>query len=98
MSRAQQVDVLLAGIYDNVGNPLSGGKIYTYYAGTTTPLAIYSAADKSAYATNPVILDANGRAKVWAEGTYKFVVKTPADVSVDTFDIVTGKQIGRAHV
>lgn len=86
MSRAQQVDVLLAGIYDNVGNPLSGGKIYTYYAGTTTPLAIYSAADKSAYATNPVILDANGRAKVWAEGTYKFVVKTPADVSVDTFD------------
>ena len=86
MSGAQQVDVLLAGVYDDVGDPLSGGKIYTYLAGTTTPSALWAARDKSSYATNPIILDANGRAKVWAEGSYKFVIKTSADVSVDTFD------------
>lgn len=86
MSRPQQVDVLLAGVCDNVGDSLSGGKIYTYLAGTTTPSALWAAQDKSSYATNPIILDANGRAKVWAEGSYKFVIKTSSDVSVDTFD------------
>ena len=37
---------LFAGVaaqfLDNNGLPLSGGKIYTYIAGTTTPLATYT--------------------------------------------------------
>ena len=28
--------------FDSSGDPLASGKVYTYYAGTTTPLASYT--------------------------------------------------------
>lgn len=86
MSRAQSVDAIWNGIRDSAGNALSGGKIYTYYSGTTTPITLYSASDKSTSCTNPIVLDSNGKAKVWADGAYKFVITTSADASVDTLD------------
>jgi len=86
MGRAQQVEALWNGLRDNSGNPLSGGKVYTYEAGTTTPKAVYTASDKSASATNPLILDAYGRAQVWADGAYKFRVDTSANVTLYTLD------------
>lgn len=64
------------GIYqafDDNGDPLSGGFLYTYEAGTTTPKATYTTADGDIENDNPVELDASGQASVWlGDGGYKF--------------------------
>jgi hypothetical protein len=81
-----------AQFFDNTGNVLSGGKIYTYQAGTTTPLAVYTSNNESAFHTNPIILDAAGRVpsggEIWLQfGVgYKFVLKTSTDVLIATYD------------
>lgn len=77
--------------FDNNGNPLASGKIYTYAAGTTTDLATYVSASGAAN-TNPIILDSAGRCDIWlAESTqYKLVVKSSSDTTIDTFDYVQG--------
>lgn len=73
------------------GLPLVGGKLYTYAAGTTTPLATYTDYTGVTANTNPVILDSNGEASVWLPDTtsYKFVLKTSADVTQYTVDYVS---------
>jgi hypothetical protein len=86
MATAVQVESLWNGLTDNSGQPLGAGKVYTYAAGTMTPVSLYTASDKTSSATNPLILDANGKAQVWADGRYKFVVKTAADVTLYTLD------------
>ena len=86
MATAVQVEALWNGLTDNSGSTLSAGKVYTYYAGTSTPVSLFTSHDKSTSATNPLILDGYGRAKVWADGRYKFVVKTSADVTLYTLD------------
>jgi|TARA_R110000868_G_scaffold138590_1_gene352808 hypothetical protein len=76
---------------DANGNPLSGGKLYTYVAGTTTPLATYTTSAGNIANTNPVILDSAGRASVWlGSGAYKFVLKDSTDVLVYTTDNIVG--------
>jgi hypothetical protein len=81
-----------AQFFDNNGNVLSGGKIYTYQAGTTTPLATYTTNSKSAFHTNPIILDSAGRVpsggEIWLQlGVgYKFVLRTSAEVLIATYD------------
>lgn len=86
MATAVQVEALWNGLTDNSGNPLAAGKVYTYYAGTTTQVELFTSHDKSTSATNPLILDGYGKAQVWADGRYKFVVKTSADVILYTLD------------
>ena len=86
MATAVQVESIWNGLTDNSGQPLAAGKVYTYAAGTTTPVSLFTASDKSTSATNPLILDGNGKAQVWADGRYKFVVKTAADVTLYTLD------------
>jgi hypothetical protein len=73
------------------GLPLVGGKLYTYAAGTTTPLATYVDHTSTTTNTNPVILDSNGQANVWLLNTetYKFILKTPADVTLYTVDYIS---------
>jgi hypothetical protein len=73
------------------GLPLVGGKLYTYAAGTTTPLATYTDYTAGTQNTNPVILDSNGEASVWLPETtnYKYVLKTSADVTLYTVDYVS---------
>ena len=79
-----------AQFFDDNGAPLTGGKVFTYAAGTTTPLATYTTSAGTVANTNPIILDAAGRTpnEVWlAVGTlYKFIVKTSTDVLVGTYD------------
>ena len=76
--------------FDANGNPLSGGKLYTYAAGTTTPLATYTDSSAGTPNTNPVILDSRGEANVWlASSLYKFKLTTSADVEVWTVDNVS---------
>lgn len=72
--------------FDADGNPLVGGKLYTYAAGTSTPKATYTDFAQSGTNTNPVVLDANGEADVWYVGTYKLILKDSADVTQWTID------------
>jgi hypothetical protein len=76
--------------FDNSGNPLVNGKLYTYAAGTTTPLATYTDSTASTPNTNPIILNSRGEANVWLASTsYKFVLKTSADAEIYTVDNIT---------
>lgn len=85
-----------AQFFTNTGAVLTGGKLYTYAAGTTTPAATYTTSAGNVARTNPVILDSAGRVpdggEIWLTGgvTYKFVLKDSADVLVATYDNVNG--------
>jgi hypothetical protein len=76
--------------FDNNGVPLSGGLIYTYQAGSSTPLATYTTSLGTTPNTNPIILDASGRTpnQVWMQTgySYKFVIQTSAGVTLQTLD------------
>jgi len=75
-------------IFGSDGLPLVGGKIYTYAAGTTTPLATYTDYTAATANTNPVILNSLGQANIWlaTSSSYKFSVYTSADVLLYTVD------------
>ena len=74
---------------DDNGNPLSGGFVYTYSAGTTTPKATYTDSVAATQNANPVVLDSAGRAVIWGTGSYKFVVKDSLGNTIKTVDNVT---------
>lgn len=76
--------------FDSNGDPLSGGKVYTYAAGTSTPLATYTDQGGATPNANPVILDSRGEAAIWfGTSSYKLVLKTSVDVLIWTADNVT---------
>ena len=79
-----------AQFFDNDGNPLAGGLIYTYAAGTTTPAATYTSSSGGTANANPIVLDSAGRtpAQIWlTEGdSYKFVLQTSLGVTLKTDD------------
>ena len=79
-----------AQLFDNSGNVLTGGKIYTYEAGTTTPSATYTDPTGNTFNSNPIIADASGRLsnEIWlpVSGAYKFVLKDTNDVLIATYD------------
>lgn len=79
--------------FTNDGDPLNGGKLYTYESGTSTPKPTYTDATESTQNANPVELDANGRANVWlGTGSYRFILKTSADVTLwGPVDNITGE-------
>jgi hypothetical protein len=70
------------------GEPLVGGKIFTYEAGTTTPVATYVDAAGVSQNTNPIILDSRGMCNIWLLSTtsYKYVVTDANDVLQFTTD------------
>ena len=75
--------------FDDNGDPLAGGKLYTYTAGTTTPKATYTDAGGATPNANPVILDSAGRAVIFIDGSYKFRLETAASVLVREVDNVS---------
>lgn len=87
-----------AQIFDNNGVKLSGGKIYTYSAGTTTPAATYTSANGLVYNANPIILNSAGRPpnEIWLPDNvaYKFILKDSNDVLIATYDDLTGVNSG----
>jgi len=73
------------------GLPLVGGKLYTYAAGTTTPIATYTDNTQANLNTNPIILDSAGQANVWLADTitYKYTLTDADDVPLFTVDYVS---------
>ncbi len=76
---------------DNNGNPLVGGLVFTYAAGTTTKQATYTDSTGATPNTNPVVLDARGEASIWLDQTlaYKVTVSPSTDTDPPTAPIWT---------
>lgn len=79
-----------AQLFDDNGDPLAGGKIYVYKAGTTTPATTYTTPTGSNANTNPIVANANGRLEneIWfAQGEpCKFVLKRADETLIATYD------------
>lgn len=76
--------------FDDNGDPLAGGKLYSFVAGTTTPAATYTDYTGVTPNTNPVILDSAGRAAIFlGSGYYKLILKNSSDVTIWTEDNIT---------
>lgn len=80
---------------DNNGVILTGGKIYTYAAGTTTPQATYTSVSGATPHANPIILDSAGRVpggEIWLTDNlvYKFVLETSTGSLLGTYDNILG--------
>ena len=80
--------------FDDNGATLTGGLLYTYAAGTTTPLITYSSSTGATPNANPIVLDSAGRVsgEVWLTtgSSYKLVLKTSAGVTIWTNDNIAG--------
>ena len=85
-----------AQFFTNTGAVLTGGKLFTYLAGTTTPATAYTSSQGTTAWTNPIVLDAAGRVsgsgEIWlTDGiNYKFVLKDSNDVLIATYDNISG--------
>jgi len=83
-----------AQFFTNTGAVLTGGKLYTYAAGTTSPLPSYTTNAGNVARTNPVVLDAAGRVpdggEIWIlPVSYKFVLTDSTDVLIATYDNIS---------
>lgn len=84
-----------AQFFTNDGVPLTGGLLYTYQAGSTTPATTYTSSSGGTALANPIVLDAAGRVptgEIWlTDGiSYKFVLKDSTDVLIATWDGLSG--------
>jgi len=85
-----------AQFFDNSGNVLTGGKLLTYLAGTTTPAVTYTTSAGNVPWSNPIVLNASGRVsgsgEIWLTSgvTYKFILTDSNDVLIGTYDNITG--------
>lgn len=79
--------------FDNNGVILSGGKIYSYAAGTTTPATTYTSSTGATPHSNPIILDSAGRVpngEIWLPvgSNFKFALYTSLDILLGSYDNV----------
>lgn len=81
-------------LIDVNGDPLVGGQIETYLAGSTTPAPTYTDDSGSVPQANPIILNSLGYTPnpIWLTGgvAYKFVIKNAAGVIQRTVDDIAG--------
>lgn len=78
--------------FDNNNNPLVGGQLYTYIAGTSTLQATYTDSTGGTPNTNPVVLNSRGEANVWMTvgQSYKFVLQDASSNIIWTVDNISG--------
>lgn len=76
---------------DENGDPYSGGKLYFYEAGTSTPLTVYKTASGTAH-SSPIVLDTQGRVPdsdgifLSSASSYKVVLHDSSDVEIFSVD------------
>ena len=80
--------------FTTTGLPLAGGQIYTYQAGSSTPLATYSDNGGVYPNANPIILGSDGRpqTEIWLTYgyNYKFVLTDSLNNVIATYDNIYG--------
>jgi len=79
---------------DNNGLPLSGGQVYWYIAGTSTPVTVYTESSGSTVNTNPVVLNTRGEPAqpIWLPTgqAYKAVLTDAVGGLIRTIDNIYG--------
>lgn len=84
--------------FSNNGVPLSGGLIYTYVAGSSTPLATYTTSVGTIANSNPIVLDSAGRPpqEIWLNSAYgyKFVLQDATFNQIFSADNINGSGNG----
>ena len=83
--------------FSNAGLPLSGGFVYSYLAGSSTPQATYTDSTGLVANPNPVVLDSSGRANIWLSGYYKIAVYDAAMNLIYTVDNVSSSAASSAQ-
>jgi hypothetical protein len=91
---ALQVDMINAGVMDSVGKPLANGYVYFYENNSgTTVKAVYSNATKTTTVAQPIRTNSSGipilggvPITVFADGTYKIVVKNSSGATIRTLN------------
>ena len=75
-------------VLDGDGVAVSGAKVYTYEAGTTTNATTYTTSALNVANANPIVADSAGRyvAYLAAGQNLRFIIKTSADVTIDDQD------------
>ena len=88
MSSAQLLPNVMQTWFNSNGFPLSGGQIFSYIAGTSTPQATYTDETAVTPNTNPVVLNSAGQAAVWlrTDLSYKIVVEDSLNNILSTTD------------
>ena len=64
---------------DANGKPYAGGFVYTYVPGTNTPKTTWKDNAGSAANSQPIVLDAAGRALIFGDGDYRLVLQDAAN-------------------
>ena len=75
--------------FDKDGNPLAYGKVYTYQKGTTINKETFTKGSGGVPNTNPVILNGEGYASIYLDGSYNIVVDDQNDNNIWTEDPVS---------
>lgn len=94
---AQRLPAPKDQFFDNNGDPLAGGFVYTYAAGSSTPMTTYNqySAAPGTENTNPIVLDTAGRANIWyTSALYKIVVTDSQGAQLYTEDNFPGSASG----
>jgi len=93
---------------DANGRPYAGGQVFTYVPGTSTPKTTWQDNAGSSANSNPIILDAAGRATIFADGDYRIVLEdalgnliydkwTSSTISDAMMPVVTATSIANAQ-
>lgn len=72
---ANPIQLPVVQFFDNNGNPLAGGSVWTFTPGTATPKTTWSDRNQNTLNTNPVYLDAAGRCSLFGTGGYRVILK-----------------------
>lgn len=74
------------------GEPLVGGLLYTYEAGTLTPKVTYVDSGGVQQNTNPVVMNSRGECNLWLApgGAYKFALHDALNTLIWTVDNIVG--------
>lgn len=95
---AGSISLSLSQQFDELGEPLNGGKLYFYAAGTTAPQSAYQDVALTLPYPNPIVLDAAGRIPPFylADGQIKIRLTNAAGVAQVTADnlLVIGASSG----
>lgn len=82
------VHILQSGVTDDSGAVLASGTVRSYVAGTTTLTTLYQDFELETPHSNPLTLDAAGRAKAYVDGRVKLVISNSSGTVVRTIDNV----------
>jgi len=74
------------GPFHSGGNLQGSIKLYHYIVGTTTNKDVWTDREKTTTAAQPIVGDSQGIVSFFADGLYKFVVKTSDETTLYTYD------------